>query len=143
MDNWEIFSEVLITYNNSVHSAAKLTPYELFFGRPHIFNETIKFNGEHEYLRNLNEYQQIIYPKIKEKLQVAAKNRIEKFNRDRVQPKTLQVNDIIYRKESRRNKITPRFSKNKVQNDKKITFISDKNQKIHKSKIKGRKKKTN
>lgn len=136
IDHDEIFSEALITYNNSVHSTTKLTPYELFFGRPQVSTKEIKFNKEHEYLQKLNEYQQIIYPKIQEKMQTSVKKRIEKLNKSRIKPKNLKTNDIVFRKENRRNKITARFSKHVVKNDKNIAFITEKNQKIHKSKIK-------
>lgn len=75
LDHEEIFTETLITYNNSIHSSTKLTPYELFFGKTHTFNNSIEFNKEHEYLQKLNEYQHIIYPKIHEKLQVETRKR--------------------------------------------------------------------
>lgn len=136
LDHEEIFREALITYNNSIHSATKLTPYELFFGRTHIFNRTVQFNEEHEYLQKLNEYQQKIYPEIREKLEISTRNRIENLNKNRKIPKLLHPNDTVYRKENRRNKITPRFSKHKVKYDKNVTFVSDKNQKIHKTNIK-------
>lgn len=136
LDHEEIFREALITYNNSIHSATKLTPYELFFGRTHIFNRTVQFNDEPEYLQKLNEYQQKIYPEIREKLEISTRNRIENLNKNRKIPKLLHPNDTVYRKENRRNKITPRFSKHKVKYDKNVTFVSDKNQKIHKTNIK-------
>lgn len=136
LDHEEIFREAFITYNNSIHSATKLTPYELFFGRTHIFNRTVQFNDEPEYLQKLNEYQQKIYAEIREKLEISTRNRIENLNKNRKIPKLLHPNDTVYRKENRRNKITPRFSKHKVKYDKNVTFVSDKNQKIHKTNIK-------
>lgn len=57
------------------------------------------------------------------------------MNKNRTIPKPLQANDTIYRKENRRNKITPRFTKQEVKIDNGVTFITNKNQKIHKSKI--------
>lgn len=67
-DHDDLLTEALITYNNSIHSATKLTPFELFFGRTFKFNKTITYNNEHEYLPRLNEFQNTLYPLVKEKM---------------------------------------------------------------------------
>ena len=103
VDHEEILSETLITYNNAIHSVTKLTPYELFFGRPYKFLKTLKFSNEHEYLLKLNEFIDNIYPKIKEKVDTITKNRTEKLNDNRETPEDLEVEDTIFRKECRRN----------------------------------------
>lgn len=66
------------------------------------------------------------------------KDRIAKINENRNPPEALEEGKTVFRKENRRNKLTPRFSKHQVKQDKGLTFISHKNQKIHKSKIKKR-----
>lgn len=109
LDHEEIFKEALITYNNSIHSATKLTPYELFFGRTHVFNETVQFNDEHEYLQKLNEYQQKIYPEIKTKMQTSTENRIERLNKNRKHPKVLRPNDVVYQKKIEEIKLPQDF----------------------------------
>lgn len=110
----EILTETLITYNNSIHSATKHTPYELFSGRTHIFNQNIEFNNEHDYLEKLNTFREKLYPTIKNKLTNDAKERTERLNKNRVEPNTLEPNDTILRKENRRNKTTPKFSMHRV-----------------------------
>lgn len=65
----KILSETLITYNNNaVHSATKLTPFELFSGRTHIFNKNITFDNYYDYLTKLNTFRKDLYPKIKKHL---------------------------------------------------------------------------
>jgi len=66
------------------------------------------------------------------------KDRIAKSNEDRNPPIALEVGTTVFRKENRRNKLTPRFKKHTVKDDKGLTFISHKDQKIHKEKIKRR-----
>lgn len=133
----EIITETLITYNNAIHSTTKHTPYELFFGRTHKFNMTVEFNNEHEYLTKLNEFQANLYPLIKDKMEKLTSKRIDKLNENRSEPDIID-NVTIFRKENRRNKITPRFSKHKAIKNNKVTLITAKNQKLHKSKIRRR-----
>lgn len=135
-DHEDILNETIITYNNSIHSATKLTPYELFYGRTHTFNKNLKYNNTHEYLRKLNEFQEQLYPTIKVQLEKKAANNIEKLNKGRDEPIQFQENTTVYRKECRRNKLTPRFSKHKIKENKKVLVITHKNKKLHKSKLK-------
>lgn len=136
LDHDEILFEVILTYNNSIHSATKLTPFELFYGRTPQFEENLTYNTEHEYLQKLDDFRNHLYGTIKEKLTNDTQKRIEKLNRNREDPETLTENKSIYRKECRRNKMTPRFSKRIVNKDNKVTLITSNNQKLHKSKIK-------
>jgi len=131
----EVLDEAFITYNNAIHSATKLTPQELFTGRTHNFLNTVSFNNEHEYLQKINAFQAELYPKIKERVQQEKNKRIEAANVDRQNPVTVQPGDIIFRKENRRDKLTPRFSKHKVMGDNGLTLTFTKPQKIHKEKI--------
>lgn len=140
IDHDEILSESLITYNNAIHSATKLTPFELFHGRTYKFDRDATFENEHDYLKKLNEFQEILYPSIKEKLETEVNNRIDRLNQNRQEPTNFEENETVFRKECRRNKLTPRFTKHKIKKDKKITLITSKNQKVHKARIKNRKK---
>lgn len=127
----EVLDEAFITYNNAIHSATKLTPQELFTGRTHNFLNSVSFNNEHEYLQKINAFQAELYPKIKERVQQEKNKRIEAANVDRQSPVTVQPGDIIFRKENRRDKLTPRFSKHKVMGDNGLTL---KNQETNKTK---------
>lgn len=139
-DHEEILSEAIITYNNAIHSTTKITPYELFHGRTYKFDKDITFNNEHDYLKKLNQFQQTLYPYIKEKLENEVSNRINDINLNRQEPQSFEANENIFRKECRRNKITPRFSKHKTKQNNRITLITTKNQKIHKARIKNKRK---
>lgn len=136
----EILKETLITYNNSIHSSTKLTPYELFFGKTYKFEQTVQFNNEHEYLDKLREFQDTLYPLIKQKVDQLKEIRTTKLNKNRTEPHTKNIGEIIFRKECRRNKLTNRFSKHKTQRDNNITLLTTDNRKIHKARIKLRKK---
>lgn len=43
IDHEEVLAEAFITYNKAIHSATKLSPYDLFTGRTHTFQKTIQF----------------------------------------------------------------------------------------------------
>lgn len=130
-----------MTYNGSIHSSTKLTPYEVLFGKPHNFVENKEFRNVHEYLSKLNEFQEKIYPIIKEQIIKSKTKLIDKYNRSRNKPETKDENEEIFRKENRRNKLTPRFSKRRVLVDNGITLQTTENKKLHKSKMKLRKRK--
>lgn len=131
----ETLSETLLTYNNAIHSSTKYTPFELFTGRTHIFEQTIKYDNNHEYLQKLNFFQSKLYQEVKEMLHTNTKNNLDKLNKHRKSAASVSTNDSIFRKENRRNKLTPRFSKHKVLQDNGNTLITTRSQKIHKSKI--------
>lgn len=138
----QILAEAVATYNNAIHSSTSYTPFELFHGRTHIFNKTITFDNHHDYLKKLNEFRKDIYPKVQEHLSATTERRLAKLNKDRETPVQLEPNDTIFRKENRRNKITPKFSLHKVDRDKGVTFLTTKGQKLHKQKIRKTVKKT-
>lgn len=136
LDHDEILFEVIMTYNNSIHTATKLTPFELFYGRTPAFEKDLKYNTQHEYLQQLKDFQNNLHELIKEKLTHDTDKRIERLNQNREEPEILMENDNIYRKECKRNKLTPRFSKRVVKRNNRVTLLTLDNQKLHKSKIK-------
>jgi len=117
-DHEDIFFETLTTYNNSIHSTTKYTPFEIFHGKPHLLTQGINPNNEHDYLQKLNEFRNTIYPDIKENMENKMKDTIAKSNEDRNPPIALEVGKTVFRKENRRNKLTPRFKKHTVKGDK-------------------------
>lgn len=135
-DHEEILTETLITYNNAIHSATKLTPFELFTGKTHVFNRTVQYSDQHDYLQKLNEFKTKLYTQVQTEMTAKAIERNQKQNETRTDPLPLTAEDIVFRKENRRNKITPRFSKHIVRTDHGITFETKKGQKVHKEKIK-------
>lgn len=138
IDHDDIISETLITYNNAIHSTTKYTPYELLFGRTYKFDKDITFNNEHDYLQKLNEFQATLYPSIKENVEKITSSRIDKLNKTREEPTSRDENETIFRRECKRNKLTPRFTKHKVKTNNKVTLVTMNNKKVHKSRIKKR-----
>jgi len=63
VDHEDILTETLITYN-SIHSATKHTPHELFTGRTQTFTKEIKYNNEHHYLQQLNAFREKLYAQV-------------------------------------------------------------------------------
>jgi len=138
VDHDDILTETFITYNNSIHSATKHTPHELFTGRTHTFNKEIKLNNEHDYLQQLNAFREKLYAQVQKDTIEQKTSRTQNLNLNRAQPVETKPDDIIFRKENRRNKLTARFTKHTVLEDLGDTLITKKRQKLHKSKIKKR-----
>ena len=67
-------------------------------------------------------------------------NRTDKLNVSREEPQEIEENKTIFRRECRRNKITPRFSKHKIHKNNRITVVTADNRKIHKQRIKKKRK---
>jgi hypothetical protein len=134
-DHEEILSETIITYNNSIHSVTKLTPYEAFYGRSYQFSKE-NHSNVHEYLEKLHEFQLKFYPEIKARLQEKVEQNIEKLNKNREDPASFNEGTIIYKKENRRSKLAKRFTKDRVKENKHVTILTTNNKKFHKSKIK-------
>lgn len=67
LDQDELLFEVIMTYNNSIHTATKLTPFELFYGRTLLFEKDLNYNTNHEYLQQLKEFQSKLYQSIEKK----------------------------------------------------------------------------
>lgn len=137
----EILSETLITYNNAIHSTTKHTPYELFFGRPYKFMKTLNFSNEHDYLTKLNTFLDELYPEIQKHVRDTTKTRIENLNDSREDPEDVTDGQIVFRKESRRNKLTPRYSKQTVEKDGKFTILTKGQKKLHKCRLRKQHKK--
>jgi len=127
-------AEIFIAYNNAIRSITQRTPQELFTGRTHIFFSNVTFNDEHGNLRKINAFQTELYLKIKERVEKIKTKRIELANRDRHEPMQLVLNETILRKENRRDKLPPRFSKHKLVEQHGLTITTTKPQKVHKEK---------
>lgn len=128
----------LIIYNNTIHSATQLTPIELkngHYSKNELFSHH-KSDKLHDYIKKQREQYQSLCKIIQQKNLQNKQAIINKRNSDRIQPPEFRIDDIIYEKDNRRNKLAPRFTKNQVQKNNKITVINQNNRKIHKSKIK-------
>lgn len=133
----------VLTYNNSIHSSTKLTPFEVING---IRDKTIlnpsnnalnEYNATH--LEETNIIKNII-SKQTDKLH----DKLEKQNENLTDPPIL-TNDPVYVKNTQmKQKLRPTYDKKPVVEDNKLTFISqtknNKKLKYHKAKLKQRKK---
>ena len=138
----EIMDEALITYNNSVHSVTKLTPFELISGHYNLKSpipNLDQINTNHDYLNNLRDSYSKLCNIIKDRNLRYKQNVINKLNENREDPPNFKQNDIIYEADDRRNKLAPQFIKHKVFNNNKITINTDK-RKVHKKRIKNKRK---
>lgn len=129
----DVMSQAILSYNNSIHSLTKLTPFQLLTG--HYVNKRLNFVNEIDYLKqHVNAYEQLcnnIYT-----LSLGKKKAlIDKINEKRKPSPTIKTGQIIYAKKLLRNKIKPKFQKLTVTKDNKIT-LSTPIGNIHKAKIK-------
>jgi hypothetical protein len=139
-DHEDILNEVILTYNNAIHSATELTPFEVFYGRTYKFTNTVQHRTVHEYLEKLNEFQNELFPQIKSMLDNKVYKTLNKLNEKRDNPEQFDVNTTIFQKENRRSKLARKFTKQKVKKDGLVTLITQNNTKLHKSKIKKKRK---
>lgn len=134
----EIMNETIITYNNSIHSVTKLTPFELKNGHyttPNPFPDKKKPDNELDYLQNHIDNYSKLTTLIANRNKQQKKNLIEKLNKNRVKPPVFKENETIYERNNRRNKLAALFQKHKVKKDNKVTVTTNK-RKVHKKKIK-------
>lgn len=138
----EIIDEAVITYNNTIHSTTKLSPFELLTGH---YNRSTPFSfcnnveTEQDYLREHREnYEKLAQICYKRSLEYKQKI-IGKRNKTRKSPVNFKKGIDIYEDENRRNKLAPRFMKHRVIKNNKITILTNK-RKVHKQKIKNTRK---
>lgn len=137
-----VVDESLLAYNNSIHSATNMTPFELLNGHynpPNLNLPQNNFNSQQDYIQlqreNYEKLRNIIHQKC---LKFKEKN-INKLNISRNDPLNFSPSENILEHENRRNKIAPRFLKHKIKRNNKITVITNK-RKVHKQKIKPKRK---
>ena len=130
-----VMDEALFAYNNSIHSATNLTPFELHRG--HILTKNIPDNipeQNEQYLEDIrNKYQEI--SSYIARLNESSKSKyIQAINQKRSDPKTFSVNDVIFEKSTTRDKLTPKYIKHTIQQDNDVTVKTNKRP-VHKNRI--------
>lgn len=107
----------------------------LYTHRPDIHRTNFFSAGHTNFTKKLNEFLNKLYPDIKEKVQEITRRRIDNLNESKEVPENHEENDIVFKKEARRNKLTPRFSKHIIAKNNKVTILTRESKKIHKSKV--------
>lgn len=138
----EIMNEAIITYNNSIHSVTKLTPFELksgHYANTSPFPKNNNDNTNHDYLtEHIKTYNQLCKI-IHDKSLNNKKKTIDRLNKDRNDPLDFEPDEIIYETDNRRTKVAPKFIKHKIVTNNKVTVSTNK-RKVHKQKIKNKRK---
>ena len=130
----------LLGYNNSIHTVTKQKPIDIVNGHLNTkdpfcidINETLVNNYIHEHRELTKE----IYKKLNEKLIAHKEHTISSQNKNRQDPVDYSQTTNIYRKltSNIRNKLTPKFSKEKVVEDQGIKVLTTR-QAYHKQNLK-------
>lgn len=133
----DAIDEVMLKYNNSIHSETKYKPFELFTGRTESFLDRYEAVKQHDYLEAIFNYQNELNRLVSDREQTRKEIRTNKLNENRKEPENYDPNQIVYIKETqRRTKSQPPFKKGKIETDLGPNVIIAKNKKIHKGKLK-------
>lgn len=121
-------------YNDSIHSQTKLTPKELFFGIKN--GDTIPSDLD-ERIRQKEALFKIFAAKQKEE---KAKY-LAKINKNREDPDYFSENETVYERKRNNLKHQERYKEIKILDNKETNIIDTDNRKIHKTKLKLKRKK--
>lgn len=135
LTNKEIYKIATSLYNTTVHSATKLKPLEVFFGIKEGEERPLNLQ---RILENRNE----MFDEITQRLEKYQKEVIDRHNKTRVEEPNFETGDTVYNRVSGiPNKRKRKFKLQNVRHNRRRTVIDNRNIKIHKSKLK-RKRKT-
>lgn len=116
-------------YNETIHSATKLKPREIFFG---IKDQDVRPLDINEIIEKRNK----LYEEVTLELSKTQKANLDQRNKHLENAPKLQENDQIYHKvQGIKNKTNEKYSEVHVKNDNTKTFIDDMNRRLHKMKI--------
>lgn len=131
----ELMDEATFAYNNSIHSATSLTPFELHKG--HIIIKNIPENfpeQSDEFLETIRKkYQRVSKYIAQLQLRNKTKN-IKALNTERDEPRKFFENQTIFEKTTTRDKLVPKYIKHLVEKNNEITVDTNKRT-VHKRKI--------
>lgn len=130
----EIYKLATSLYNTTIHSVTKLKPIEVFFG--------IKEGEERPLnLETILENRNAIFDELILKLVQQQKKTNDYRNKSREHEPHLDTNESVYNKlQGIRNKKRQKYKKQKVRENRRKTFIDCRNIKLHKSKLKRKRK---
>lgn len=122
-------------YNDSIHSETNLTPKELFFG----------FRNEDPIPEDLDERirkKEALYNSFAAKQKLKKQTDLEKLNRTREIPETFAELETVYERKRNNLKHQERYKLNKVVSNMETNIIDENGRKVHKSKLKRKRKTT-
>lgn len=135
MTSKDLYRVATSLYNASVHSVTKLKPVEVFFGIKDGDERPLNLDT---ILANRNE----IFDDVVNRITDVQNKTLDRQNRSRENEPNLEENETVYRRiQGIKNKRQPKFKRTKVRSNRRKTFIDHRDVKIHKTKIK-RKRKT-
>ena len=110
----ELMRYAIIAYNNSIHSATGLTPFEITFGHTQTRNTMDIFYDNQYYQQYVNNHKQklqCVYERIREELLNNKKNIADKRNSNKNKQTTFQIGQTVYESKTsnNRNKTTEKF----------------------------------
>jgi RNase H-like domain found in reverse transcriptase/Reverse transcriptase (RNA-dependent DNA polymerase)/Integrase zinc binding domain len=124
----QLMKYAILTYNNSIHSVTKYTPFEIVKG--HINNtDPFDLNDHHvlsHYVQNHKEASTQLYNKIRERNAEIKEKNINKVNENRSDPLDYSNQNIAYVRTKLRDKKLPKFKKTEIVNDKGILLETNK-----------------
>lgn len=137
----------ILSYNNSIHSATKQKPIDVINGHLNTkdpLNIDINEKFINNYIENHRDKTLEIYKNLNENLAKKKQATIEKHNEKRHEPLTYKPGTTIYRKitSNNRNKLTPKFSKDQVIQNRKIKITTHRKT-LHKQNLRRPKTKQN
>ena len=130
----------ILGYNNSIHSVTKQKPIDVINGHLNSkdpFNLDLNEKLLNNYIHEHRELTKEIYKKLNEQLILQKERTISNRNKIRQDPLNYEKDATVYRKltSNIRNKLTPKFGKEKVVDDKGIK-IKTTHRKYHKQNLK-------
>lgn len=128
-------TEVIMAYNNSIHTATNLTPIEL--QRAHIIIKSIPSDlSTEEFTKTLQTEYVTRTVDIANKEERQKQIRVQQINTGKEKPPDLKVNDVIYEKLHTRDKTAPKYMKHTITNTNNGPTTSTNKRTIHKRNVK-------
>lgn len=131
----------ILGYNNSIHSVTKQKPIDIINGHLNtkdVFDINLNEKLINNYIQEHREATREIYKQINDRLITQKENIINYHNQNRHEPLNYEENSDAYRKITtlNRNKLNPKFSKEKISRNKGVKVRTSNKKVLHKQNLK-------